>query len=450
MEIVEGIRMSTTWETIEERQRRVRGTRTTNAMARAAEQVPTGDSLEATFAERPFISREDLRSITRQHYEGPVVTLYLNFSPERLVRADPPVLRSVFHSLRHRTLEARKPYIESLPHAQRLRVPVDLDDVMDFLEGYEPQGARALVIFKSGKQLNRPVPLPVRVADSLTIEADPYVEPLEAIMEEQDRVLVLDVSMAKTTVSIYELGYEERIQSIESDLSKEATDVLRADKEERHRLIHLVWHFKSSAQLADRVFRERHCDLVALIGEDIVVGEFENYLPKALQQALLATIRLSPQDGPNIRRLAVDRALAEHRKGEEEAVIEELGFFEGHGRLAAGLERVISAANLFLMRGLVLDDDLTQPGYVCRDHHFLALTPGACPFDGKELLDTENVVDELVEIARLHGVEVMLVTQLRDLLRPYSGIAAVLVTAVPLDELRPVSVTSSNWSQPKP
>lgn len=268
-------------------------------------------------------------------------------------------------------------------------------------------------------------------------------------MEEQDRVLVLDVSMAKTTVSIYELGYEERIQSIESDLSKEATDVLRADKEERHRLMHLVWHFKSSAQLADRVFRERDCDLVALIGEDIVVGEFENYLPKALQQALLATIRLSPEEGPNVRRLAVDRALAEHRKGEEEAVIEELGFFEGHGRLAAGLERVISAANLFLMRGLVLDDDLAQPGYVCRDHHFLALTPGTCPFDGKELLDTENVVDELVEIARLHGVEVMLVTQLRDLLRPYSGIAAVLVTAVPLDELRPVSVTSSNWSQPK-
>ncbi len=57
--------MSTTWETIEERERRVRGTRTTSTMVRAGEQVPVGDTLKAAFAERPFINREDLRSIAR-------------------------------------------------------------------------------------------------------------------------------------------------------------------------------------------------------------------------------------------------------------------------------------------------------------------------------------------------------------------------------------------------
>jgi len=54
----------------------------------------------------------------------------------------------------------------------------------------------------------------------------------------------------------------------------------------------------------------------------------------------------------------------------------------------------------------------------------------------------QHVIDELVEIARLHGVEVMLVTYQQDLLGPYAGVAAVLVTAVPVDELRAVSVTS--------
>src|SRR2546423_281123 len=107
--------MSTTWETIEERERRVRGSRTTSAMIRAGEQVPAGDTLKSAFAERPFISREDLRSIARQQYERPVVTLYLNFSPERVVRADRPVFLSIFSSLRHQVLEAKKAYIESLP-----------------------------------------------------------------------------------------------------------------------------------------------------------------------------------------------------------------------------------------------------------------------------------------------------------------------------------------------
>src|SRR5256885_12671497 len=179
--------MATTWETIEEREQRVRGTRKSSAMARAAEQIPEAKSLKAAFAERPFISREDLRNIARRPYERPVITFYLNLAPQQAVRPDPPAFVSVFHSLRHRELEARKPYIEGLPRAHRLAIPDDLAEVQAFLEGYQPGGARALVIFKSGEQLNRVMPLPARVADSLTIDADPYIEPLEAIMEEQRR-----------------------------------------------------------------------------------------------------------------------------------------------------------------------------------------------------------------------------------------------------------------------
>jgi len=434
--------MATTWETLEERERRVRGTRTTTAMARAAEQIPEGETLTAAFAERPFINREDLKLIARQHYERPVITFYLNFSPHRLVRADPPVFVSVFHSLRHQALEGRKANIEALPRDQRLGVPEDLGDVEAFLEAYQPSGARAIVVLKSGKQLNRVMPLPVRVADSLTIDDDPYVEPLEAIMEEQHRVLVVDLAKEKTTFSLYELGFEEPIQSITAFVPSDTVDAGRPGKVQRHRLTHLQWHFKSSAQAAERLFRERGCELVALIGQETLVKEFEDYLAKSLRDRLLAELHLSPDDGPNRRRELLEEALAKQRKQEEEAALGELGFFQGHGRLAAGLEKVLDAANLFLMRRLLLDDELARPGYVCRNHHFLSLKAGSCPFDGQALLPAENVVDELVEIARLHGVEVTLVEQRRDLLAPFDGAAAVLVTAVPVEELSTVSVTS--------
>jgi peptide chain release factor subunit 1 len=411
-------------------------------MARAAEQIPEGKTLTATFAERAFISREDLKTIARQHYERPVITLYFNFSPERLVRADPPVFVSVFHSLRHQELNARKPYIEGLPHAQRLGVPDDLRDVEAFLAGYKPAGARALVVFKSGTQLNRVMPLPVRVADSLTIDTDPYVEPLEAIMEEQHRVLVVDLAKEKTTFSLYELGFEEQIHSIKAFVPSETVDASRPGKVQRHRLTHLQWHFKSSAQAAERLFRERSCDFLALIGEETLVKEFEEYLAKSLHDHLLAELHLSPDDGPNRRRAVLEEALAKQRTKEEAAALEELGFFQGHGRLATGLEVVLDAANLFLIRRLVLDDELARPGFFCRNHHFLSLRPGPCPFDSLPLLATENVVGELVEFARLHGVEVMLVVHSRDQLARYDGVAAVLLTAVPLEELRAVSVTS--------
>jgi len=428
-------RVATIWETIEERERRVRGTRTTSAMVRAAEQIPAADNLKAAFAERPFISRDELRNIARQHDEGPVITLYLNFSPDR------PLL-SVFDSLRHGELEARKPYIDSQPHAQRLRVPKDLADVRAFVDGFEPEGARAIVIFKQASRLNRVMPLPVRVADSLTIDVDPYIEPLEAIMEEQRRVLAVDLSKEKTIFSLYELGFEEQIHAITSSIPRDEVEISRRDEVQRHRLTHLQWHLKASAQAADRLFRERGCDMLALIGEEGLVKEFEDYIPKAMKERLLALSRLSPEAGPNQRRAALEGALAEELKREEEAALGELGFFKGHGRLAAGLEPVIEAANLFLMRQLFLDDRLARVGFVCRTHHFLSLTSGACPFDNQPLLSAENVIDELVEIARLHGVEVRLVMYRQDLLGLYDGVAAVLVTAAPVDELRTVSVTS--------
>ncbi|HYM50874.1 MAG TPA: hypothetical protein VET65_09940 [Candidatus Limnocylindrales bacterium] len=434
--------MSTLWETIDERERRVKGSRTTSVLVRAAEQIPGGKTLEAAFAERPFISREQLRDIARQHYEGPVLTLYLNFSAERLIRADRPVFLSVFASLRHRELEARKPYIESLPHAQRLRLPDDLADVASFLEGFRPEGARAVVILKAGAQLNRVMPLPVRVADSLTIEADPYVEPLEAIMEEERRVLVVDLSKEKTAVSVYELGHEEPVETAKAFVPSETVDASRPGKVQRHRLTHLQWHLKSSAQLASRVFRERACDLLVLVGEATLVKEFEDYLPKAIVERLLARLQLSPRADPDERRSAIEDALTARRRQDEGAALEELGYFQAQDRLARGLEMVIGAANLFLMRQLLVADELTRPGFFCRRHHFLSLKPGSCPFDAQPLEAAENVVDELIEMARLQGVEVLLVRHRQDLLGPYDGAAAVLVTATPLDELRAVSVTS--------
>jgi hypothetical protein len=317
-----------------------------------------------------------------------------------------------------------------------------LRDVEAFFEAYKPAGARSLVVFKSGTQLNRVMPLPVRVADSLTIDADPYVEPLEAIMEAEHRVLVLELAKGKTSFSLYELGFEEQIHSIKAFVPSDTVDASRPGKVQRHRLTHLQWHLKSSAQAADRLFRERGCDLLALFGEETLLKEFEEYLNKALHDSLLAELHLSPDDGPNRRRALLDEGLAKQRTKEEEAALEELGFFQGHGRLATGLELVLDAANLFLVRRLVLDSELMRPGYVCRNHHFLSLKPGSCPFDSLPLLARENVVNELVEFARLHGVEVMLVVQRRDLLARYEGAAGVLLTAVPLEELRAVSVTS--------
>lgn len=50
---------------------------------------------------------------------------------------------------------------------------------------------------------------------------------------------------------------------------------------------------------------------------------------------------------------------------------------------------------------------------------------GRCVFCDRELLPVQSIVDELIEVGRLHGVETMVVERRIDLLDSYHGIAAV-------------------------
>jgi hypothetical protein len=47
-----------------------------------------------------------------------------------------------------------------------------------------PANLRSLIIFKSGETVNRIFRLPVRTADRLSIDVDPYILPLETVLEE--------------------------------------------------------------------------------------------------------------------------------------------------------------------------------------------------------------------------------------------------------------------------
>jgi hypothetical protein len=65
---------------------------------------------------------------------------------------------------------------------------------------------------------------------------------------------------------------------------------------------------------------------------------------------------------------------------------------------------VLDAVNVFRVRRLFVAEGTDQPGWVCREHHVVALEGGRCPFCDREL---------------------MLVERAGDRLAPYEGIAAV-------------------------
>jgi peptide subunit release factor 1 (eRF1) len=374
---------------------------------------------------------QDGRGITRRELRElavpsglAVVSLYLSLGP--FDPQWPKPLLTVFHSLRTVELEAQRDFVEALDHNARIALDLDLREIESFLEQLPHQpAARGLVIFKSGEAVVRVLALPVRVPNRLSIDVDPLVAPLDAVLSVQHRALLVRVEKDRARFWTHWVGREEEVDHVESFVPSDTVDKSRPNKVQRHRLTHRHWHMRDVARATYELFNAHECDVLVLSGDEPELSEFRSMLASTLGAAVIGTYPLTPDETRQDRIDRVQEILAARRAEEEAVALEDLGFYAGHGRLASGLDEVIAAADDFMVSRLFVADGVAVPGYICRQHHHLSLSGGDCPYDGQAMLAVENVVDELLEMAWLYGVEVTMVTQRTDLLAPYAGIAAV-------------------------
>jgi hypothetical protein len=377
-----------------------------------------------------------IRELAARTYNQPVISLYLDLPPDRHVR-EPPEYLSVFSSLRHNVLAERREYIEGLPRQQRFQVHRDLDEVESRLHELDVHDARALVVLKSGDELDRVIRLTVGTDDALTIDPDPYLTPLEAVLEAQWPVLVVEVEKEEARFWRFQAGREQPLDRLRAFVPADTVDKGRPGKTQRHRLTHEQWHLRNTVRLATRLLTTDDYELLVLAGDAPVLAELERLLPGTVRERLAGKLHLDPEADRNEWRAAVAAILDEHRGRVEEDALARLGEYRGHGLLVAGLPDVLEALNLFQARRLFVSAGLSEPGYVCREHNYLSLEAGDCPFDGTELQPVENVAGEVVEFARLHGIELLVVQKRIDLLDAVGGVAAVTYGPAATPETRP-------------
>ncbi len=382
-------------------------------------------SLLRAMAVQQAVSTEQVKTLVEAEYSDPVVSLYLRLNPERVVPEPKAFLRS-FHSLKTRALEGHKDFIESLSRSQKETLDHDMKEIEAFLADYfVPQNLRSLIIFRSGEKLNRVIRLWVRTSHGLVIDPDLYVVPLEVVLEESERVLFVETSNENSQLLIYQLGYCQQAGRIRSFVPSDTVDASIPGRVQRHRLTHLQWHLRHTASAAYRLSIERSCNALILMAEGRVSSLLEEFLHDSLREKIIGRIYSSPDAETRDRTELIESMLRDHRAAKETKAIEDLANYKPGEELVSSLGDVISASNLFLVRKLLVNESLHQKGFGCKGHHYVSLEETPCPFDGAKLLPVENVVDEIVEIARLHGVNVMIVEHRQDLLARYGGIAAV-------------------------
>ena len=415
---------------VEEREQQIAILRELKRARRREKQEQPPKSLLKALQQQPFLSAKNLKTLVETEYRNPVVSFYMQLSPMKVAPLEKAPVR-FFHSLKSRVVEQRKDFIDALSRPQRELLTYDLEEIEHFLEGYfVPEGIHSVVIFKSGEELNQVMALPVRTTDDLVIDPDPYILPLEAVLEEDERVLFIEVTKEASRFLIYKLGYCQEVDRIKSFVPTDRVDASVPGHAQRHRLTHLQWHLKATAQRAYRLYNQRACRVLVLMAEERISRMFEGFLHDSLRETIIRRIYGSPAADTHDRKQLIESALRDHKAAHEVYSIDELSHYKPIEEVISGITNVIKACNLFLVRKLVVSQSLHQRGFVCKQHHYVSLEDAKCPFCNSKLLPVENVVDEIIEIARLHGVYLTVVEHRRDLMAAYEGIAALLYSSL--------------------
>jgi peptide subunit release factor 1 (eRF1) len=280
------------------------------------------------------------------------------------------------------------------------------------------------VIFRSGEKLNEVIGLLVPTNDRLKIDPDPYVTPLEAVLEDDEKVLFVESAKNDTKFLLYQLGSCQQIDRAKSFVPSDTVDRSIPHRAQEHRLEHLRTHLRQVASEIYHLYEQGSWDLLVLMAENRVAALLDEYLHESLQAKIIGRVLDSPDADASNRKELIENALHEYRATKEAKAIESLHNHKPE-ELASSLRGVLKVLNLFLVRKLLVSENLHQKGFVCQEHHYLSLEAENCPFDNSKLLAAENVVDEVIEVARLHGVELLIVKQRQDLLAEYGGIAAI-------------------------
>ncbi len=263
----------------------------------------------------------------------------------------------------------------------------------------------------------------------MAIGGAPHVAPLEAILEENEKILFVEVAIGESNLMVYQVGVLET-DRITTDVPRESAEPPFKRNDQRH-LSHVQRHLKATAIRAFHLFQQNACIGVIVMGDKEVTALLEEYLHETLIAKIIGRIHASPEADPRDRKEIIESVLAEKKAAREAAAIEELARYRPGDQPVLGLPAVIEAFNLLLVRKLVIAEKLQQRGYVCADDHYLSLKEASCLTCGGKLLPAESIVDPMIEFAHLHGVSVLVVGHREDLLTRYEGIVAVTYPHAP-------------------
>lgn len=342
----------------------------------------------------------------RENTTRPVLSLFLDMS----VNSNNKRTHQVF-------LSQKRDQFDELDGDRSDRTMQDVvkmfDRVQTWLDSEFDEANRGVVIYSEvGGDWFEALQLPVPLQNRLVVGDRPIIGPLAQVLESYHHhgVILLDREHVRI-MSVY-LGtlldeIEVRGDPIPTNSHVQAGGYSQSRYQRRkaEEMRQFFKEFGKEVEEFDRRYRPH--DLV-ILGTEENVARFRDFLPDPLLQKVVYTGAMEVDD-PSAEIL---RRLEPHLRGEEERqsreMIVQIRDRVAHDYLAtAGFQGTLTALQEGKVDTLVLAMDHQRDGVRCGQCGFVfARELKSCPYDGSDVLEGVDVVEEMVRMAEGQGVAI--------------------------------------------
>jgi peptide chain release factor subunit 1 len=322
----------------------------------------------------------------------PVISLYLNVDPTQ------------------RTTEAYKLRLRGLiKEAGRADLAQDFQAIERYIEHEYDWHGRGVVIFsnqRAGFWRTLPLAVPVR-RSRMEIGSRPFIRPLVSLYDkfssfgvalvDRQGARLFDFNMGQLIETDGVLG--EDVRRIKKGGGSSRTGATRSGGgggAQREREV-ANQNLRDAAEATVSFFEQKRLRHLLIAGTDEVVSQFQELLPKHLQEGIVGTFSadMNAREGEILERsLEIVQSVDQQREVElvDKAIT---GAAKGTNGVIR-LDDTLGAVSEGRVQVLVVSDGFRAPGYRCRSCTYLtAQELSACPFCGGEI----QRIDDAVELA---------------------------------------------------
>lgn len=337
---------------------------------------------------------EDLvKSLAAARPDDPVVSLYLDVDGRRHPR---------WHDC-----EARFDRLARTVDVNQAPLAHAMNRIDQYVRsGIDRSQVRGLAVFAAGKDLWHAIELPVAVRDQLVVDHVAHVRQLEVALLAQRAFAVLLVDRQRARLFRFEGGGLTEHTELFDALPRHEDEAGGRDRGHESRPgieTAVAHHLKRAADAAFTAWQAQPFDHLILGGAEDVLHQLERDLHTYLRERIAARI--------NVAATATDAQIADAafavesdvERRRQAALVERV---RNGGKAARGLPDVLSALADRRVDTLLVSLGFDAPGWHCQACAALASKGPACPRCSAAMTKVEDVVEEAVDEALLHGCAV--------------------------------------------